>query len=1219
MKCPFCGKENPPYASYCLYCGHNLKEEYILHLTHGERRLVTVLFADVAGFTKISEQLDPEDVLSLINKLFEKLEMPIEKYDGTIDKYLGDGVMVIFGAPQAHENDPERAVRASMEMQEIAKEYFRNFPQKLGIKITINTGVVVAGYSGGKVKKSYTVIGDIVNVAKKMQDIADAGDVLVTETVKNFTSYLFDFEDIGLKFLAGREEPIHVYKLIGFRKGKEGELKAIKGKLIPLVGRSKELNILLNRKELAFSGKGQLVEITGEAGIGKSRMKLELKNSMAPGQANVYEGACINFGRIFLYWPFIEILRNIFEIIPDDHKEAIRWKLSKQAEKLNLEIPTVEVLANLLGIGSAEEIIEEKMVIFNSILTLFDKLSQKKPLVLIFEDIHWIDEASLELLRFLAEKISTKRILMLCLHRPEFNPAFPEMGHITIIFLTPLSFPESRQFVKYLLGVEDVPDSFVEIIVQKSEGNPLFMEEIISSLAGQRYISIENRKLKILKKIETTDIPASIHALITSELDKLPEDLREIVKIAAVIGREFNVRLLAMIARTENLEEKLRELENKGFIYKSKNKKDVYIFKHSFVRDGAYSLLLKSEKKQLHATVGFAIENIFKDRLEENYDILAYHFYEGEVTTKALEYLIKAARTHQKLHMYVMSYEKFKKALDVMNKMKIKERNRQSIEWQYLIYLGKGKAAEILGRWNEALADFQNAFSIAQDIKNIEYQMESGYYLAELLSLKGEYQNALKYIERLEGLSPRNSFYIDLKLLKSEILQLRGEYEKSIALLEESLTYPGVESDTFLKIKFYTKLAALYLEKGDFKLAHYYTKEAKKLAQSLEEPYTLNISLNLVAEQLNKLGVYEVAQDILSNAVKISREVGDKQTLQRIFYNLASTKEGLGEVSEALSLLRRALEISIQTEDRYFTGIILKKIGKIHVDYIKDRNQAIQNLKRSCEIFQSIGQKLNFYENYVLLSKIYADQSQLEDAYSIIKEASSWFKESKVEKNYLEATLTQAYIELLRGEFDEAYRKSIIKSKYKTGELSLLSCELKTLLFLLQKTPKISEELDTLAKEIEEIEKWPLSRACTIRLTIVKTLLNIMKEQYSEVISLYNKFTASLPITEFREERAFLNTLAGFARGMEGEKDQAIFMFEESLGLLDILGSIPLRIIARYFYLKFAIIKGLKEIYEKELPVIEQQIKDYNIRGLSLLTHLLQEERNKIAQQKKFE
>ena len=559
-KCPHCGFSNPLGFKFCGDCGGDLKlleeapsEEYATPRTYtptdlaqkiingrkhveGERKLVTVFFADVAGFTSMSEKNDPEDIRNIMDGCFEILMNHIHRYEGTITQFLGDGLMALFGAPLAHEDHARRACLAGLAVQKDLVSFSEKIKQQYGIdfkmRIGLNSGLVIVGSVGDDLRMDYTALGDTVNLASRMETAARHGTVLISKNVHNLVKVYFEFENRGKLELKGKKEPQDAYELI---RSSDVDTRiaasATKG-FTRFVGRKKYLETLIDAYDKANSGSGQVVGLVGDAGVGKSRLLIEYRNKLPLGEFSYLEGQCFQYGGNIIYLPVLNIVKSYFDIGDDDNEEIIKTKLREKINTLDPSFKdTISPIQHLLSLSIDDQSfveLEPKLKrerIFDSVRNILIKESEQQPLVIAVDDLHWIDKTSEEFLDHLINSLPNSRILLLLLYRPEYNHQWGGKSYYTQIRLDQLGKASSTELIQTILEDSDVAPELNKLIMEKAAGNPLYVEEFTQDLIENGNIEKVDDHYKIKGDLNKIQVPDTIQGIIASRMDRLEENL----------------------------------------------------------------------------------------------------------------------------------------------------------------------------------------------------------------------------------------------------------------------------------------------------------------------------------------------------------------------------------------------------------------------------------------------------------------------------------------------------------------------------------------------------------------------------------------------------------------------------------------------------------------------------------------------------------------------
>jgi predicted ATPase/class 3 adenylate cyclase len=794
MKCSRCHFENPEEMLFCGKCGQELRvsptlpagtpsaEERLEIIQRylpqglakrilsqkdrieGERRQVTIMFCDMKGFTPLTERLGPEETFSLMDKIYEILIHQVNEYEGTVNEIRGDGILAVFGALDALEDAPQRAIRSAIEIHKRVAEFSEALAgdPRIGpirLRIGINTGPVVIGTVGNDLRVQFTVVGDTINMAARMETMAEPGTTYVTEETYRLTKDLFHFQALGKKAIKGKQDPVPVYQVLQSkspsyrpRLGSERMIYA------SLVDRNAQLNVLELQVMKLVNGQGSVVNIVGEAGVGKSRLIAELKNREVMKQVTLLEGWAVSIGRNLSFHPITDILKQWAGIKGDDADLAAFNKLQAALKRL-LPEDYAEVLpfvATLMGVKVPQNVAERlkgieggalEKLILRSMRDLLIKASETSPLIIVMEDLHWADKSSIELLESLLRLAETQSIMFVNI----FRPGYQETGDRILqglkdrhqvysvqIQVEPLDEKDTASLINSIAQLGDVHRPLITQIVERTGGNPFFVEEVMRSFVDERALVMQNGAFQATEKVHSLPIPSTIRDVLTARMDRLDEQSRDLLKVASVIGRTFLRRILLEVAPSvEGIDAKLAYFQEIQFIQQRSHWGETeYLFNHALVQEATYESILPSKRKELHLKVAQAIETLFAGRIHEFYGMLAYHYSMAESPEKTEEYLIKAgeealrtAASDEALHYYkeaqVLYLKKSGTNADP-EKVAMLEKNIA------LALYNRGRHEEALGHFDRALEHYWGKLP-----KNVLSR------LSEFLSSFGHFATAL--------------------------------------------------------------------------------------------------------------------------------------------------------------------------------------------------------------------------------------------------------------------------------------------------------------------------------------------------------------------------------------------------------------------------------------------------------------------------------------------
>jgi class 3 adenylate cyclase/tetratricopeptide (TPR) repeat protein len=687
-RCPKCGAITPGKGKFCMECGHSLgapetpkpQELVTTSDVESERKHVTVLFSDLSGYTSMTERLDPEEVKEIMSRIFGEIAQVITRYEGFIERFVGDAVMAIFGVPKAHEDDPVRAVKAAIEIHKLVEQISPKLEEKTGVSLSmhsgINTGLVVTG----EVKLdqgTHGLTGDVINTAARLQGLAKTGEILVGYETHRQTEGFFDYDELEATKLKGKEKPVPVYRMVS-PKDKPFTIHRLSGVRANLIGRKSEIALLREALQNLRGGKGSIFSICGDAGTGKSRLVEDFKADLAPGEIQVLEGHAYAHTQNIPYYPLIGFFNGVFGIEEADPPEKIREKVLSGVEGLlGRTEHIVPFIGNLYSLDHPElsDVSPDlwKHRIQEGVKAILSALCRRMPTVFFLEDLHWADSSFLELLRKTLFEIRDPA-LVLCAYRPPFSLFTSHQlgsfsGRYHEIRLQDLSPSEAQDMVCSLLKTDSLPPDLRRFVQGKAEGNPFYLEEVINSLIESKALVRDDGNWRLTKQICDLEISSSIHGVILARLDRLEKESKRILQEASVIGRAFLYEILKMITdNKEQIDRCLNGLERLDLIRTRSLQPDLeYVFKHVLTQEAVYNGLLKKERQEIHERIGLVMEQLFRDRLAEFYETLAFHFKQGLSIRKAVAYLMKAGSKSYSRYALEESHQYFKEAFDLLS------------------------------------------------------------------------------------------------------------------------------------------------------------------------------------------------------------------------------------------------------------------------------------------------------------------------------------------------------------------------------------------------------------------------------------------------------------------------------------------------------------------------------------------------------------------------
>ncbi len=920
--CPECGAENPVGAKFCIECGTGLSPTASPAATAPaaaaeappeERRLATVLFADLSGYTAAAERMDPEAVKALVDRTLRVLGEEIERFGGSIDKFIGDNVMGVFGAPVAHEDDPERAVRAGLAMQDAMEDANRQSREKydvgFSLRVGINSGEVMAGAVGDR----YTVMGDSVNVAARLQAAGRPDTVTVGESTYRATREAIAYERLEPLNLKGKEEAVPAWEATGVLTEPR---RAPSRAQTPLIGREEEAELLMSLAErIERESRPHLVTVLGQAGVGKSRLLRELMTNLAEADEppTIRRGQCPPYGAGIAYWALAEVLNDEFEIRDTDAPDAAWEKLRSGVSDLMTELGdetagerNAALLAIPLGLEPPEELQQSepdpqrmREALFSAARATVEAIAQRRPLVLAIDDIHWADEGMLDLIDHLTRFVRAP-LLLVCLTRDELLERRPGWGggrrNATTISLEPLTESETRELVAALMpSSENGSGDVVPQVAERSGGNPLFAEEMVNRLLEE-------------ETVEAQALPSTVQSLLAARLDSLDPLERRLLQSASVVGQTFWEGALVATASEEGLDlgKTLSNLEEKDLLAPSSASRLAgereYAFKHVLIRDVAYSMLPKSVRCRKHVEVAEFIRERAGERSDGVIGLIAEHFARAaalgseagldrdalaELQIQALESLEAAGDAAAALYSNAEAFDRYTSALEIS----------ESLEPGAIARIGEkqGDVALRMGRVDAAVGVWERCLDYHRAEEDLARVADLHRKIGAALWHKGERRASI------------------------------DNYQRGIDLLKDGP--PCIEL-----VRLYEEAASLYMHTGDNMLAIYASEKALRLAERLDEARAASRAHGIFGRVFGRIGDSEKARENLERSVALARESDRAEAVRALLtlgYHLEVSE---ADYEGAASAYREALEIAQEVGDLPSQVELHASLGELAVD-----------------------------------------------------------------------------------------------------------------------------------------------------------------------------------------------------------------------------------------------------------------------------------------------
>ncbi len=1010
----------------------------------GERKTVTALFADIKGSTELMRDLDPEEARAIVDPALKLMIDAAHRYDGYVVQSTGDGIFALFGAPLAHEDHPQRALHAALAMQQELRNYsqtdHRLKPVPLEVRIGINTGEVVLRiiHTGGHTE--YTPVGHAANLAARMQTVAPTGGIVISEDTRHLVEGYFELRDLGLTEVKGISEPINVYEVVGAGPLRgHFELAARRG-LTKFVGREREVAEMKRALELARSGRGQIVAAVAEAGTGKSRLVYEFKE-MLPGDCKVLEAYSVSHGKASAYLPVLELLYRYFGIEDADDKAARRDKIEARLSALDPALSdTLPLLYTLMGLHEGPDphaqmdpqIKRRRML--DAIKRIILRESLNQPTVVIFEDLHWIDGETQALLDLLADGIANSRILLLVNYRPEYRHEWTNKSYYTQLRLDALGPESAGEMLSTLLGDGVELYLLKRMVIERTEGNPFFIEEMVQALFDERLL-VRNGAVKVMRSISQMRLPPTVQGILASRIDRLSCEHKELIQTLAVMGRESPLALIRQVASQQEgeLERMLADLQTGEFICEQPAAAGVeYTFKHALTHEVAYNSLLIERRKLLHEHAGQALESIFPGQLDDHLSELAHHYSLSDNIDKAIEYLGRAGQQAMQRSAHADAIGSFSAAIDLLQRL---PDSRERLQRALILQLALGPALIITKGWSahEVLAAYSCARELCARLGNppelfhVLFGLWTHYFLRD--ELRKAYGLTEELLERAQSVhDPALLMFAhcalgDTSYQMGDFLLAKAHLELAISLYDRERHRPLAFRFTGLdmEVQCLSYLAFTLWTMGYADQALKRVSEAVGLAQGIPHPYSLVFakhftgSVHLYRREAREAQQHAEAVSALCSEHGFTGFVGHAMiTRGAAMAQQGRHAEGITEIQEGLAA-NRAIEAELAVPD------FLSRLGEALMEAGRF-NEGLNALAQAEAAGDKSGDGQNQAERHRIKGELLLRQEGLSsaEAESCFQRALASARKQSAKTFELRATMSLARLLASRGSRNEA-------------------------------------------------------------------------------------------------------------------------------------------------------------------------------------------------------
>ena len=1059
--CAACGAENPLGKRYCGACGVALAEAEPVPdrstltpsrtsseaIAGAERRQLTVMFCDLVDSTALAAQLDPEDLREVISAFHGCVAATVRRYDGFVAKYMGDGVLIYFGYPLAHEDDAEQAVRAGLALVD-AVGAIEPAKRRLSVRIGVATGTVVVGLIGSGSAQEQAVVGETPNLAARLQVLAESNTMVIGPRTRRLLGGLFEYRDLGTVGLKGFAEPAHAYQVLR-PSGVESRFEALRSiELTPLVGREEEMDLLLRRWERAKVGEGQIVLICGEPGIGKSRVAATLRNRVEAQPHTRLRYFCSPHHQDSALYPFIAQLEYAAGFARDDTAEGKFNKLETLLQQAGeSDARTVALFADLLGLPAdglypppPADPQRRRELTLTALAGQLPVLASQRPVLLTFEDAQWADSTSLELLDRLVERAAQASVLGLITFRPEFQAPWVGQAHVSSLSLRRLAQRETKALVGAVAGGKSLPVEIVNRIVDHADGIPLFIEELTKTLLEGGFLREGERGYVLAGPLPPLAIPSSLQASLMARLDRLAP-VKEVAQIGAAIGREFSYELLAAVAhRTdERLRGALDQLVDAGLVFRrGAPPRASFMFKHALVQDAAYSTLLRSQRQELHARIARSIEQRFPEVVEGEPEILAHHYTQAGLADQAISYLAQSGRRALDRSAMVEAASQLAKALGLIPELpENPERERRELDLQTALgralMITKGYAAPETGEayararrlcedlgdtttlvrvgygqylYHLIRAETSQCHQVATEILSFAEKTGSDearilghrtlgvslYEFGRFPAARSELETAACLLERLQKqqMARRGDAGVTIPAWLSSLLAFQGHLDHAARMRD--LTVREANASTSLHSRVFglahATLVSCLLREYDELLRR--ADVVCALATDLDFPFML--AWGLAFRGIAKLNLGSAnGEQAMRDGLALYRRTGSKWALPFWLGNFASF--ACQGTDEAMAMVREGLDAVEATGERWYEAELYRLRGTLAQGTSLDDGLLENDLRTARRIAAEQEAKLLELRATVSLARLWGERGRRVEARDLLAPVYGWFTE----------------------------------------------------------------------------------------------------------------------------------------------------------------------------------------------------------------------------------
>jgi class 3 adenylate cyclase/tetratricopeptide (TPR) repeat protein len=959
--CPECGHPvaaaavpQPRFASPEAYTPKHLAERILTSKAtlEGERKQVTVLFADMKGSMELLADRDPEEARKLLDPLLELMMSAVHHYEGTVNQVMGDGIMALFGAPLAHEDHAVRACYAALRMQEAVRRYAEEMRRREGVlpqvRVGLNSGEVVVRSVGNDLRMDYTAVGQTTHLASRMEQMAAAGTILVTADTLALSEGYVQVSPLGPTQVKGLANPVEVYEVTGAGSLRSRMEAAAARGLTRFVGRGVEQEVLRQALDKARAGRGQIVALVGEPGVGKSRLFWEFIHSHRTHGWLVLESGTASYSKSSLYLPVIDLLKAYFQLDPRDDARKIREKVTGKIVSLDRALePGLPAFLALLDVPvgdpqwEALDPPQRRQRTLEALKRLLLRESQVQPLGLALEDLHWIDSETQALLDSLVDSLPMARLLLLVNYRPEYQHGWGSRSYYTQLRIDPLPPESCEELLQSLLGPDPSVEPLKQPLIARTQGNPFFLEESIRTLVETQVLAGDRGAYRLLKAPTSVQVPATVQAVLAARIDRLPLEEKRLLQAAAVIGEEVPFSLLQAIADQpeEALHQGLAHLQSAEFLYEARLFPELeYTFKHALTYQVTYGSLVHDRRQALHARIVEALETLHAGRLTEQVERLAHHAVRGELWEKAVTYLHQAATRAFARSAHREAVSCHEQALDALTHL---PKTPGTLEEAVDLRLGLRNSLFPLGEVEAGLRQLREAEPLARALDDQHRLGLISAYLSEHARLTGHTADAVASARNVQAIADARddlsltvaaNYYLGTAYLAAGDYRGAGEFlEKTVAPLEGDLGRERFGMAGFPVVMGRVFRGWALAELGEFEDGMDCGHKAVQLAEALNHPYSLAWACCGLGHVYGIKGDFRHAVPLLERGVALCREWNLHFIAPSVTAMLGYVFARSGRLPEGLELLQQALASGESTGLTMFSRSAIGQLGEAHL------------------------------------------------------------------------------------------------------------------------------------------------------------------------------------------------------------------------------------------------------------------------------------------------